>query len=125
DTFDYKSNLTGLLLGNVQSGKTAHSLGIISKLADLSFDIFLLLTTDNIILQQQTYQRAKDSLSYFDVFSERDDIPFQQSRLKKPVVVVLKKNSNVLKKWRGFLSSSGYCLGRSLVVIDDEADAAS
>lgn len=125
DTFDYKSNLTGLLLGNVQSGKTAHSLGIISKLADSSFDIFLLLTTDNIILQEQTYQRAKKSLSFFDVFSERDDIPFQQSRLKKPVVVVLKKNSSVLKKWRGFLSSSGYCLGRSLVVIDDEADAAS
>lgn len=123
--FDYKSNLTGLLLGNVQSGKTAHSVGIISKLADLSFEIFLLLTTDNIILQEQTYQRAKNSLPFFDVFTERDDISFQQSKLRKPVVVVLKKNANVLKKWRGYLSSSGYCLGRSLVVVDDEADAAS
>lgn len=123
--FDYKSDFTGLLLGHVQSGKTAQALGTISKMADMSFDIFIYLTTDNIILQQQTFLRAQESLNSFDVYSENDDISFFSNNLRKPSVLVLKKNSRVLRRWRGFLSSSNYCKGRPIVIVDDEADAAS
>lgn len=125
DNFDYSSNINGLLLGNVQSGKTVQTLGIISKLADEGFDLFLLLTTDNIYLQKQTFERASETLKDFDVVGEYDDMKFMSSGLRKPIVVVLKKNTNVLRKWRNLLSSSGYCTAKPIVIFDDEADAAS
>ena len=50
-----------LLLGNVQSGKTAQVLGILSVLADCDFKLFIYLTTDSVDLQQQTLKRAKTS----------------------------------------------------------------
>lgn len=90
--FDYTNNISGLLLGNVQSGKTAQTLGVIAKLADEGFPIFLFLTTDNVYLQKQTYERSVSSLSTFDVFGEYDDVAFFNSQLKKPILVVLKKN---------------------------------
>ncbi len=123
--FDYKSHLTGLLLGNVQSGKTAQLLGVISNLADNGFEIFILLTTDNVYLQKQTKERTEKSLRTFHVYGEEDDLPFLTNQLAKPIAIVLKKNTNVLRKWRNLLSSSTYCSGRSIVIIDDEADAAS
>lgn len=123
--FDFASHLTGLLLGNVQSGKTAQLIGVVSKLADEGFELFILLTTDNVHLQQQTYHRVKDALSTFNVYSEQEDLLFLKNKVEKPLVIILKKNTNVLKKWRNLLSSSSYCSGRPVVVIDDEADAAS
>lgn len=123
--FDYKSNLIGLLLGNVQSGKTAQMLGIISKLADEQFELFIILTSDNVYLQNQTLLRTTDSLIDFNVYSEDDDVSFLKNKVSKPLVIILKKNTNVLRRWRNLLSSSAYCSGRSIVIIDDEADAAS
>jgi hypothetical protein len=125
ELFDYQSHLNGLLLGNVQSGKTSHVLGVISKLIDEGFRIFILITTDNVYLYKQTLERLVDKLSLCDVFSETDDVNFINNRLNKPFILVLKKNSNVLKKWRNNLSSSGYCSGNPIVIVDDEADAAS
>lgn len=123
--FDYSNHINGLLLGNVQSGKTIQTLGIISKLADEGFDLFLLLTTDNVYLQKQTFERASETLINFNVIGEYDDVKFTSSGLSKPIVVVLKKNTNILRKWRNHLSSSGYCTARPIVIFDDEADAAS
>ena len=125
DHFDYSNHINGLLLGNVQSGKTIQTLGIISKLADEGFCVFLLLTTDNVYLQKQTFERASDTLRDFDVIGEYDDVKFMSSGLHKPIVIVLKKNTNVLRKWRNHLSSSGYCTAKPVVIFDDEADAAS
>jgi len=125
EKFDYKSHLTGLLLGNVQSGKTAQVFGVITRLADAGFELFVLLTTDNVYLQKQTKERTSASLKSFNIYGESDDLPFLTDRLTKPLVVVLKKNSRVLRKWRNLMSSSGYCSGRPVIIIDDEADAAS
>ena len=55
--FDINKQLNALLLGNVQSGKTAQMLGIISRMADEGYKLFLLLTTDNVDLHRQTYKR--------------------------------------------------------------------
>lgn len=38
---------------------------------------------------------------------------------------MLKKNGNILKKWKNNLSSSHYCEGNALFIVDGEADAAS
>ncbi len=125
EKFDYKSHLTGLLLGNVQSGKTAQLLGVIAKLADKGFELFIILSTDNIYLQRQTLERTINALQTFNVYGEEDDIDFLRNKLAKPIIIILKKNTNVLKRWRNLLSSSAYCVGRPIVIIDDEADASS
>ena len=123
--FDNKNEATGLLLGNVQSGKTAQMLGIMSKLADEGYQFFIVLTTDNVDLQNQTYQRIKESLPLFNVFGEKDEVAFASASQSKPRIIVLKKNSRVLRKWRNILLNADTCKGLSLVILDDEADAAS
>jgi len=115
-----------LLLGNVQSGKTGQVLGLVSFLADENYKFFIYLTTDSVDLQKQTLERVRISLKDFSVLSENDIHNFDDSfRLNKPIILVLKKNSRILKKWRDTLSSKPYLNGYQLIIIDDEADAAS
>lgn len=123
--FDYMSHIMALLVGNVQSGKTSHMFAAISKAADEGFNLFILLTTDNTLLQQQTYKRASEDLEDFCVCSEMDEIKFINNKMQKPVLIVLKKNGRVLQKWKNNLASTDYCKGNPLVILDDEADAAS
>ena len=123
--FNFSEQLTGLLLGNVQSGKTGQMLGLISKLADNGYRLFLILTTDNVDLQRQTYNRVFNSLPDFTVLSERDTSLFNPNNLVKPLIIVLKKNSSVLQKWGNILATSQIGAGLCLCVFDDEADAAS
>jgi len=115
----------GMLLGNVQSGKTGQMFGIIASSADIGYKIFLLLTTDNVVLQQQTYERALNSFEDFNVCTETDYTRFQICGIKKPLLIVLKKNSSVLKTWKRQLASSQFCKGIPLFIVDDEADASS
>ena len=115
-----------LLLGNVQSGKTAQVLGILSVLADCDFKLFIYLTTDSVDLQQQTLKRAKTSLDKFIILSENDDSSFTQvMKANNPILVVIKKNARVLKRWRNLFASQSSLKGYPLVIVDDEADAAS
>ena len=123
--FDYRSNVNGLLLGEVQSGKTGQMFGVIAAAADKEFQIFLVLTTDNRRLQNQTFTRALDSFPNFCVCDESDGLRFKMNKMRKPVIIILKKNTSILKKWRNELVNSGLLDGRPLFIIDDEADAAS
>jgi len=123
--FDFNSHKSGLLLGHVQSGKTAHMLGILAKAADTDFDIFIVMTTDSTALQQQTLKRAFLLLDTFCVCDEQDDVQFFANDMHKPVVIVLKKNYRVLETWKNHLISSNFLTGRGLFIIDDEGDAAS
>lgn len=123
--FSYKDHVVSLLVGDVQSGKTSHMFGLMCAAADEGFPIFILLTTDNIILQQQTLKRAIRDLSDFCVCDETEYLKFQQNQLRKPAVIVLKKNSSVLSQWKNNLASTQFCIGNPLFIVDDEADAAS
>lgn len=123
--FSFCSHEIGLLFGNVQSGKTGQMFGIMCKAADLGFPAFVLLTTDNVILQQQTIDRVKADLTGFCVCGENDSGLFIQNSLMEPVIIVLKKNYRVLRLWANVLSSTGFMKGNPLFIIDDEADAAS
>ncbi|MBR4924476.1 MAG: hypothetical protein IKZ61_01865 [Prevotella sp.] len=91
ENFNITKQLNALLLGNVQSGKTAQMLGIISAMADDGYKVFLLLTTDNVDLHRQTYNRVKESLSGFNVLNEKEDSLLTPASLIKPTVVVLKR----------------------------------
>lgn len=123
--FSFREHTTGLLLGNVQSGKTGQVFGIIAAAADERFELFVLLTTDNIYLHEQTFKRALSSLDTFTVCGENDEIRFKEAKMRKPTLIILKKNTKVLQKWRNNLSSSGFFEGRAIFIVDDEGDAAS
>lgn len=124
-TFSFSSHEIGLLIGNVQSGKTGQMFGIICKAADLGFPVFVLLTTDNVVLQQQTLERVKSDLDGFCICGENDGRLFMDSNLLQPTIIVLKKNVRILKLWANILGSTGFMKGNPLFIIDDEADAAS
>lgn len=123
--FSFTDHVVSLLVGDVQSGKTSHMFGLMCAAADESFMNFVLLTTDNILLQQQTYQRAQRDLCDFCVCDENDYLKFVRNNLRKPAVIVLKKNTSVLKQWKNNFSSTNFCAGNPLFIVDDEADAAS
>ena len=124
-TFSFTTHEIGLLLGNIQSGKTGQMFGIMCRAADLGFPVFLLLTTDNVVLQQQTLERVQSDLDGFCVCGENDARLFAENNLIKPAIIVLKKNVRILKLWSNIFGSTGFMKGNPLFVIDDEADAAS
>ena len=123
--FSFFSHEIGLLFGNVQSGKTGQMFGIICKAADLGFPVFVLLTTDNVVLQQQTLDRVKADLTGFCVCGENDSGLFIKNSLMEPTIIVLKKNYRILRLWANVFASTGFMRGNPLFIIDDEADAAS
>lgn len=125
--FDYLQPHTSILVGQVQSGKTGHYLGIAAAVADKEperLPIFILLTQRLIALQQQTYMDAKQLLTTFDVFDENQEMEFRYSlNYPKPKMIVLKKDPTPLNKWIEILNNRSILSGRSLFIIDDEADA--
>lgn len=123
--FNFNEPFTCILVGQVQSGKTGHYLGIAAAVADAEprFPIFVLLTQSLIALQQQTYTEAKRLLTTFDVFDESDEMSFRHSlQYDKPKMIVLKKTKAPLRKWAQILDQQ-LLGGRPLFIIDDEADA--
>ena len=85
----------------------------------------MLLTTDNILLQQQTLERVQRDLSDFCICGENDSTLFKENNLRKPAIIVLKKNSRVLRLWANTFLSTGFLRGNPLFIVDDEADASS
>ena len=124
-TFSFTSHEIGLLFGNVQSGKTGQMFGIICKATDLGFPVFVLLTTDNVVLQQQTLDRVKADLDGYCICGENDAQIFIDNSLLQPTIVVLKKNARILRLWANIFNSTGFMKGNPLFIVDDEADAAS
>ncbi len=123
--FSFTSHEIGLLFGNVQSGKTGQMFGIMCKATDLGFPVFVLLTTDNVVLQQQTLDRVKADLEGYCICGENDARIFADNSLMLPTIVVLKKNARILKLWANIFNSTGFMRGNPLFIVDDEADAAS
>ena len=123
--FSFTSHEIGLLFGNVQSGKTGQMFGIMCKATDLGFPVFVLLTTDNVVLQQQTLDRVKADLEGYCICGENDAKIFADNSLMLPTIVVLKKNARILKLWANIFNSTGFMRGNPLFIVDDEADAAS
>ena len=63
--FSFTEHVVSLLVGDIQSGKTSHMFGLMCAAADEGFMNFILLTTDNVLLQKQTLERAKRDLCDF------------------------------------------------------------
>jgi len=134
-----KINTRGLVVGYVQSGKTANFTAVIAKAADAGYRFFIILSGTKKSLRQQTQQRLEKELVFlndevwFTPTTYTDFQPignvnyFLSDKKHDKVLCVVKKNSTVLKKLINWLKSASPDVLRQcpFLIIDDEADEAS
>jgi hypothetical protein len=142
----------GLVLGYVQSGKTANYTALIAKAVDIGYRLVIVLTGMDKGLRRQTQIRLKREIvgyadnrptavhlpplgkHWHEFTSDSLDGDFQpgnanQAALQgsQPVLLVVKKNGAVLRKLIGWLDAAPDEVknGLPVLIIDDEADQAS
>ena len=140
-------NVRGLIMGDIQSGKTANFIALCNKAADAGYRV--IIVTAGIIekLRRQTQGRLEKEFinliagrpvvtltgSTYDFKKEQGKNPVHVFRDDVPVLCVVKKNVKVLQylyKWlqKGVAANSengDVLLPWPLLFIDDEADNAS
>jgi hypothetical protein len=57
---DSMFSIRGLVVGDVQSGKTSNYIGLISKAADAGYKVFFVLTGNVESLRRQTQERIEE-----------------------------------------------------------------
>lgn len=131
----------GLVVGYVQSGKTANFTAVIAKAADAGYRFFIVLSGTKKSLRQQTQQRLYNELVllnddvWFSPTIMNDFMPnslgnpnyFLSDRKHDKVLCVVKKNSTILRKLYRWLQSATPDILHlcPFLIIDDEADEAS
>ena len=157
----------GLVVGQVQSGKTANYTGLVCKAADAGFNLIIVLAGIHNNLRSQTQTRLDEGFLGFDTqntraFTLNQTIKMGVGRIPgfddaiahsyttsldtgdftkkaantagfnfhvpQPIVLVVKKNSSVLKNMRDWLktyTTDNKISFKSVLMIDDEADNAS
>jgi len=118
----------GLMFGRIQSGKTNSYTGSIAVAADNKYKCFIVLTSDNLWLYNQTLSRLKRGLPGLSILGKEDwenNTSIIPSKLKmNGVVLVSTKNGTILEKLIEAIKltkASSY----AALIIDDEADQAS
>ena len=129
----------GLVLGYVQSGKTANFTAVISKAADAGFRLFIVLSGMTNSLRLQTQARLDDELVNLKTdrwvplttqgFDFSGQIPNLSAMLNtdQPHLAVVKKNKSRLEKLIKMISETERSILKTtpVLVIDDECDQAS
>jgi hypothetical protein len=130
----------GLVLGYVQSGKTANYTAVMAKAADRGFGLLIVLSGIHNNLREQTQVRiAKDlgtensknwvSLTTADEDFVNRSVTSAASQLHpdRPVVIVIKKNSSRLQQLKDWLEAAPQDLLKRtpVLIFDDEADQAT
>ena len=145
-------DVRGLVLGYVQSGKTANYTALIAKAADAGYRLVVVFSGTDNGLRRQTQIRLNRELTGYPGNPPRavhippvgrqwhqftsDDLngDFHPGRANsaalqgsQPVLLVVKKNGAVLRRLRSWLLSASDDVKSSLptLFIDDEADQAS
>lgn len=126
-------NKSGLLYGRVQSGKTNNMMMCIAELIDSGkYKLFIVLTSDNTSLYEQTLSRLTNGLTavgvigYKDISNRNVDEGGISTRLNhNGVVIVCTKNAKNLRTLNNFLNSLNAPCGIGSVIFDDEADFGS
>lgn len=145
-------DIRGLVLGYVQSGKTANYTAVIAKAADAGYRLVVVLSGIDNGLRRQTNVRLKRELVGFpdnrpsavrlpeigrrwhEFTRETLNGDFQPGYANhaalqgsQPVIVVVKKNGQVLRRLLGWLGDAPADVLRTIpmLVVDDEADLAS
>lgn len=140
-------NVRGLVMGYVQSGKTANFCALIAKAADLGYKLVIILSGVHNSLRQQTQRRINRALGLGD---DRAGVPqpepgrwwisltgenlhgdFRPGTIdanvlqgNERVVLVVKKNASVLRRLTAWMGNHAPA-SLPVLIIDDEADQGS
>lgn len=145
----------GLVVGHVQSGKTANYIGVINKAADAGYKVIIVLGGMLNSLRNQTQRRIDSDFFGFCTKKKKElgvaqfdnsrrplslttsiedfkkvvanRVHFDLNALNEPVVLVIKKNVSTLKNLREWLRDSNKrgLSNYPLLLVDDEADNAT
>lgn len=145
-------DIRGLVVGYVQSGKTANYTALIAKAADVGYRLVIVLSgIDNGLRRQTQIRLNKELVGYPNNPADAVPLPPVGSRWlqftneeiggdfrpgfanhaalqgTQPVLLVIKKNGSVLRRLHEFIDDAPEDVRRTLpvLVIDDEADQAS
>ncbi|HOU30594.1 MAG TPA: Z1 domain-containing protein [Bacteroidales bacterium] len=146
-------DVRGLVLGYVQSGKTANYTALIAKAADVGYRLIVVLSGIDNGLRRQTQIRLKKELVGYADHQKAKSVPLpplgrqwhefttedidgdfrpgfaSPAALQgsQPVLLVIKKNGTVLRRLLNWLDNAPEEVKHTipLLVIDDEADQAS
>ena len=125
-------NRSGLLYGRVQSGKTNNTIMCIARLIDsVQFKLFIVLTSDNKSLYEQTLSRITNGLQtigvvgYIDISNNNESMQSFMTKLEHSgAVIVCTKNPNNLRSLNKFLDNLNL-KDVNAIIFDDEADFGS
>ena len=144
----------GLLLGDVQSGKTRTYMALMNKAIDLGYKLIVVLTSDNEKLRQQTQDRIDTDCigtqgghpagigdylpndKTLQCLTNMDEDFATRSKTvwanmprpnwqRAPLIAVMKKNGTVLSRFIEWLDTDGSTKDIPVLIIDDESDYAS
>jgi hypothetical protein len=151
DPYSPNVNSKGLVVGYVQSGKTANFIGLLAKAADAGYNLIVVLSGTKEKLRKQTQERVEDDLCSLNPgklvlrTSKKQDFitpthhPEAWFTANQTSILIIKKQNNRLNKFIDWItydknkstelnkveiSESTRSLARTLI-IDDEADEAS
>lgn len=127
----------GLVLGFVQSGKTANYTAVAAKALDQGYKLIIVLSGIHNNLREQTQERVTRDLG-LDEVSEVYKLTSSGKDFKRdtnaasilsggnPAIAVVKKNKSVLAGLRRWLKDGNQQLQQTpVLIIDDEADQAT
>ncbi|MFI7596623.1 Z1 domain-containing protein [Actinoplanes sp. NPDC049681] len=128
----------GLVLGYVQSGKTANFTAVMAKAADRGYRLFIVLSGIHNGLRRQTQARLARELvqanparwhevtTVDEDFHPKGNAAAYFTAQNQHSLLVVKKNAKVLQKLNRWLASAkDYLRDCPTLVIDDEADQAT
>jgi len=145
----------GMVVGHVQSGKTANYIGLVNKAADSGYKVIIILAGMLNLLRNQTQFRLdngfigrdteqKDVIGVGLISNEKKPAYFTTNTkdfrkavanqigvgigdLKEPVVLVIKKNKSTLENLIDWLKHNNphNLKNHPMLLVDDEADHAS
>ena len=129
----------GLVIGNVQSGKTANMAALMAMAADWGWNMFIILsgTIENLRIQTQTrlfndlnqpgniFWRSLEHLSKsVDMAQKAQNLHFDEGAKERYFTVCLKNSSRLTKLIQWAQADSNKQRQMKILVIDDEADQA-
>ncbi len=132
---DEDCNLTGIVIGKVQSGKTSNFITLTALAFDNHYDIVVVLGGTKKILVTQNRDRIKAYFSKRKEVLVLDTVDFKeeltskkvQQHIKngKKIVIVALKNNNQIGFVRDSVFKGSSLVEKPLLIIDDEGDEAS
>lgn len=130
----------GLVVGYVQSGKTANFTAVTAKAVDAGYRLVIVLAGIHNSLRRQTQQRLEKELcqsvpgtpGWLTLTKPDNDGDFRMGTFSaqvlhgnQPMLAVVKKNGAVLKRLLDWLPVADALSSIPVLIIDDEADQAS